>query len=82
MPRPVKWILWALVGVGFIRGVIHFNDANDTNVLGRLCRRRRRRRRGLHLPVDRCRRRMGQRDAREWVNNAVPSFFRALTGGS
>jgi len=82
MPRPVKWILGALIAVGFARGVIHFNDANDTNVLGRLVVAI------VGIVEDFTYRWIGvvagwfSADGREWVNNAVPSFFRALTGGS
>ena len=82
MPRPVKWILGALIAVGFVRGVIHFNDANDTNVLGQLVVS------VVGVVEDFTYRWIGvvvgwvSDDARGWVNNAVPSFFRAPTGGS
>ena len=82
MLRPVKWILWALVAVGFIRGVIHFNDANDTNILGRLVLA------VVGVVEDFTYKWIGvvvgwvSDDGREWVNETVPSFFRALTGQS
>lgn len=82
MPKPLKWFLWALVGVGIVRGVIHFNDANDTNVLGRFVAAI------VGIVEDFTYRWIGvivgwfSADGREWINTAVPDFFTALTGGS